>query len=162
MLGLNIAQFTLIHTMLSVVGIMAGLVVAGALMAGRKLDGWNALFLATTILTSISGFGFPFVSVLPAHIIGGLSLVIAPLVAYALFGAKLAGAWRTVWVVGSVVLLYFNAFVLVTQLFRKIPVMLALAPNQKEPPFAITQILLLVMFIALGRSANRGFKSLSQ
>jgi hypothetical protein len=108
-----------LHTLLSVVGIAAGLVVAGGLVAGRRLDGWTGLFLVTTLLTNASGFAFPFVKFMPSHAIGGLSLLILPVVAYALYSKHLSGGWRTVYVTGSLMVLFFNVFVLIAQLFRR-------------------------------------------
>jgi hypothetical protein len=153
----NLVQFTVLHVVLSIVGIVAGLVVAGGLLAGRRFDGWVATFLATTALTNLTGFGFPIVKVLPSHIVGGISLVILPLVAFALYGRRVAGAWRGVFVVGGVTALYLNVFVLVTQLFAKVPAMIAAAPTQKEPAFVATHVLLLMIFVLLGRAANRGY-----
>ena len=153
----NIVTFTVIHVLVSLVGIIAGLVVAGGLVAGRRLDGWTGLFLATTILTNASGFGFPFVVLMASHILGILSLLILPVVLAARYWKHLAGGWRKVFVIGAVVTLYFNVFVLVVQLFRRVPVLLASAPTQKEPPFAITQLVLLAMFVWLGRAALKGF-----
>jgi hypothetical protein len=151
--------YTLFHTLLSVVGIFAGLVLAGGLISGKRLDGWSALFLVTTILTNVTGFGFPFATITPAHIIGALSLVILPFVVYARYGQQLAGKWNTVYVVGPVVTLWLNAFVLVVQLFRRLPGLLATAPTQKEPPFGVTQLLVLILFIALGRAALKGSRT---
>lgn len=154
----NITTFTFLHVALSVVGLIAGLVVVGGLMAGRHFSGWSATFLVTTFLTNLTGFGFPFVKLLPSHILGILSLILIPVVMYALYAKHIEGGWRRTYVVGSVVALYFNAFVLVAQLFHRIPALIVLAPKQKEPPFQIAQLLLLVCFIVLGREAWRGFK----
>lgn len=154
----DITTFTLIHTLLSVVGIFAGLVVAGGLVAGKQLDGWTAVFLVTTVLTSVTGFGFPFVTLLPSHVVGIVSLVILPIVIVARYGKHLAGGWRTVYVVGTVLALYLNAFVLFVQLFRRLPALIVAAPTQKEPPFVVTQLVVLVLFIWLGRAALKGFR----
>lgn len=155
----NIVQFTVLHVVVSIIGIVAGLVVAGALISGRRLDGWTATFLATTFLTNLSGFGFPFRTLLPSRIVAGLSLLLLPLVAFALYGQQLAGRWRSVFVIGSVVALYFNVFVLVTQLFAKVPAMIAAAPTQKEAPFVLTHLLMLATFVLIGRAAQRGYRS---
>src|SRR5262245_16411247 len=116
----NIITFTLIHVALSLLGIVAGLVVAGGLLAGRRLDGWTGLFLGTTALTNITGFGFPFVTFMPSYVVGVISLLILPLVLWARYGKQLEGGWRRVFVVGSVTLLYLNVFVLIAQLFRRV------------------------------------------
>jgi hypothetical protein len=155
----DITTFTVIHVLLSVVGIFAGLVVAGALVAGKRLDGWTCVFLATTVLTNVTGFGFPFVALLPSHIIGILSLVVLAVVIVARYWRRLAGAWRTVFVVGSVLALYLNVFVLLTQLFLRLPALIVSAPTQKEPPFLVTQLVVLALFIWLGRAAVRGFRA---
>jgi hypothetical protein len=153
----DIITFTLIHVALSLLGIVAGLVVAGGLLAGRRLDGWTGLFLATTALTNITGFMFPFTRFLPSHGVGIISLLILPVVLWARYGKQLAGGWRRVFVAGSVTLLYFNVFVLVAQLFSRTPALIASAPTQSEPPFVITQLGTLVVFLWLGRAAGKGY-----
>jgi hypothetical protein len=157
-MAFNIATFTLIHVIVSMIGIFAGLVVVGGLMAGVRYNGWIATYLATTILTNATGFGFPFVVLMPSHILGVISLVILPFAVVALYLKHLAGKWRATFVVITVTALYFNVFVLMVQLFRKVPAMIALAPTQKEPPFAVTQLIILALFIVLGRAAVRGFR----
>jgi len=153
----DITTFTLIHVVLSLVGIVAGLVVAGGLVAGRRLDGWTGAFLVTTVLTNVTGFGFPFVTFLPSHAVGIVSLVLLPLVIAARYWKRLAGAWRNVYIVGAVFTLYLNVFVLLVQLFRRLPALIVAAPTQKEPAFLVTQLLVLAMFVGLGRAAVRGF-----
>lgn len=155
----EITTFTLIHVVLSVVGILAGLVVAGGLVAGKRLDGWIGLFLVTTVLTNVTGFGFPFRTLLPSHILGGLSLLLLPVAIAARYWKHLTGAWRQVFVVSTVVALYFNVFVLLVQLFQKTPALIVMAPTQKEPPFLVTQLLVLALFVWLGRAAIRGFRA---
>jgi len=155
----GITTFTLIHVVLSLVGIVTGLVVAGGLAAGRRLDGWTGLFLATTALTNITGFGFPFVTFIASHGVGILSLLILPIVIVARYLKALAGGWRRVFVLGSVLVLYLNVFVLVVQLFRRFPALIAAAPTQKEPPFAVTQLLVLALFVWLGWATDRGYRA---
>jgi hypothetical protein len=149
--------FTLVHVVLSIVGIVSGVLVVGGLLANRRLGGWTEVFLVTTVATNVTGFGFPFTTLLPSHIIGGLSLVVLALAVVALYVQGLAGPWRRVYVIGSVTALYLNVFVLVVQLFLKVPAMTALAPTQAEPPFVATQLLFLVLFIVLGRSVSARF-----
>jgi hypothetical protein len=151
--------FTLFHVVLSVLGIVAGLVLVGGLVAGKRLDGWAAAFLVTTILTNVTGFGFPFMAILPSHVVGGLSLIVLPVVAYALYGQHARGPWRRVFTIGSTAALYLNVFVLVVQLFAKVPAMQAIAPTQSEPPFALTHVVVLALFVVLGRGAVRGYGS---
>lgn len=154
----GLTTFTLIHVVLSLVGIFAGLVVAGGLVAGRRLDGWTGLFLATTVLTNVTGFGFPFVAFLPSHAVAILSLIVLCAVLVARYWKRLAGSWRRVYVVGAVVALYLNVFVLLNQLFRRLPALLVAAPTQKEQPFLATQLLVLALFVWLGRAAVKGFR----
>jgi hypothetical protein len=154
----DVTTFTLLHVVLSLVGIFAGLVVVGGLAAGKQLDGWTTVFLVTTVLTSVTGFGFAFVTLLPSHVVGIISLVILPVVIVARYWKHLTGGWRTVYVVGTVLALYLNAFVLIVQPFRRVPALIVAAPTQKEPPFVVTQLLVLVLFVWLGRAALKGFR----
>jgi len=154
----GIVTFTLIHVVLSVVGIIAGLVVAGGLVAGKRLDRWVVVFLVTTILTSATGFGFPFVTFLPSHAVGIVSLVVLPVVMVAHSVKHFAGPWRRVYVVGVVLATYLNVFVLVAQLFLRLPALRVAAPTQSEPPFAIAQALVLACFVWLAVAADRGFR----
>lgn len=154
----DITMFTLIHTLISLVAIATGLVVAGGLIAGQRLDGWTGLFLVTTALTSITGFGFPFTKLLPSHYVGILSLVLLVPVILARYRKHLEGAWRGVYVVGSVLVLYLNVFVLVDQLFRRIPALIVLAPAHKEPPYLLTQLFVMALFVVLGIAAARRFR----
>jgi hypothetical protein len=155
----DLPTFTLIHVVLSLLGIVAGLVVVGGLMAGVRLDGWIGLFLVTTVLTNLTSFGFPFRMLLPGHIVGGLSLIILPIAIAARYWKHLSGAWRQVFVVTTVLALYFNVFILVVQLFQKTPALIVVAPTQKSPAFVATNLLVLAMFVWLGRAALRGFRT---
>ena len=155
-MGLDIVTLTLGHVAISLLAMFAGLVVAGGLLAGRRLDGWTGVFLVTTALTNITGFLFPFRTFLPAHGVGIVSLIILPVVLWARYRKQLAGGWRRVFVAGSVLLLYLNVFVLVARLFLRTPALIAAAPTQSEPPFVITQLATLVLFLWLGRAALKG------
>jgi len=157
-LGMSIATFTLVHTVLSLVGIVTGLVVAGGLVTGTRVNRWAAVFLVTTVLANASGFGFPFDKVLPSHVVGIVSLVVLAAVIVADHVKHLAGSWRTTYAVGVVLATYLNVFVLVAQLFKRIPVLFLLAPTQSEPPFALTQLLVLALFVWLGVAAVKGFR----
>jgi hypothetical protein len=154
---MDLPTFTLVHVLISVLGIVAGLVVAGGFAAGRLLVVWNDFFLAMTVLTSITGFGFPFVKVTPAHVFGVLSLAALVVALFALYGKRLAGRWRATYVVTAMVALYLNAFVLVVQLLQKIPVLAKLAP-EGSAGFGGAQLAVLVVFVWLGWAALRGFK----
>ncbi len=155
----DITTFTLIHVVLSLVGIFAGLVVAGGFVAGKRLDGWTGVFLVSTVLTNVTGFGFPFVSLLPSHIVGVISLIVLVVVIVSRYWKHLAGGWNAVFVVGAVLALYLNVFVLLAQLFLRLPALIVAAPTQKEPPFLVTQLVVLALFIWLGQAARRGYRA---
>ncbi len=155
----SLTTYTLLHTVLSVIGIFTGLVVAGALSGGKLLGRWALVFLVTTTLTSITGYGFPFVTLLPGHIVGAISLVVLALVFVAQYVTHFAGGWRRFYAAGVVAATYLNTFILVVQLFRRLPALLAAAPTQSEPPFAITQVLVLALFVWLGIAADKGFRA---
>lgn len=150
--------FTLIHVLISVLGMVAGLVVVGGLMAGARMDGWTAFFLITTVLTSLTGYGFPFTQVLPPHVVGAVSLVVLAVAVVARYGQDMQGRWRAIYVLSAVAALYLNVFVLMVQLFVKTPALAQLAPTQQEAPFVVTQALVLVLFVSLGWLALRGFR----
>jgi hypothetical protein len=150
-MGFTLHTFTLFHVLVSLVGIISGLVVAGGLAGGRRLGRWAAVFWVTTVLTSVTGFGFPSGALLPSHIVGAISLVVL----VGVLAAHIKGLPR-LYAAGVVTATYLNSFVLVVQLFRRIPDLTALAPTQSEPPFAITQLLVLACFVWLGISANAG------
>ena len=158
-LGLSTATFTLVHVLLSLIGIGSGFVVIFGLLAGKRLDGWTALFLVTTVATSVTGFGFPFDHLLPSHIVGMVSLVVLILGILARYPLRLAGGWRRVYVICAVIALYLNSFVGVVQAFLKVPALHALAPTQAEPPFAIAQGLVLTLFVVLGVLAAKRFRA---
>ena len=142
--------YTAVHVVLSLVGIGSGLVVLYGLLAGRELNRWTAVFLTTTALTSLTGFGFPFHELLPSQIVGALSLLVLAVAGYARYGRRLTGVWRRTYAAGAVVALYFNVFVLVVQMFMKVPALEAAAPTQSEPPFVATQLVVLVLFLVTG------------
>jgi hypothetical protein len=151
--------YTLLHVVISLVGIFTGLVALFGQLAGPRLERWTAWFLASTVLTSVTGFGFPFERFLPAHAIGIVSLLLLAAAIYACYVRRLDGVWRRVYVMTAVVALYFNAFVLMVQLFRRLPALAALAPTQSEWPFVLTQLVLLVTFGVLGGGALKRAKA---
>jgi hypothetical protein len=151
------STFTLVHVALSLVGIVSGFIVAAGMLESRRLDGWTLVFLATTVATSVTGFGFTRESVLPSHVVGVVSLLILALAICALYVFALRGAWRWIYVVSAIAALYFNVFVLIVQAFQKLPVLHALAPTQSDPPFAIAQGVALLALVALGGIAVRRF-----
>ena len=150
--------FTIVHVVLSLIGIISGVVVAAGLLSSKRLDGWTILFLASTLLTSVTGYGFPVDRLLPSHVVGAISIVVLAIALYARYGRGMAGGWRSAYVATAVAALYLNVFVLVVQLFLKVPALNALAPTQSEPPFAIAQLLVLVGFVALGVVAVKRFR----
>lgn len=157
MLGMSLPTFTLFHVAISLVGIFAGFIVLAGMYGNRPMPGWTALFLVTTVLTSVTGFLFPFQKVLPSHIVGVISLVVLVVAIAALYVYKLAGAARWIYVATAVLALYLNVFVLVVQAFLKVPFLHALAPAQNEPAFIGAQGAVLVAMIALGYGALRRF-----
>jgi hypothetical protein len=157
--GMSLATYTLVHVIISLVGIGSGLVVLFGLLGGKRLDGWTGLFLATTVATSVTGFGFPVEHFLPSHGVGIISLVALAIAILALYAKRLAGGWRRTYVISSVVALYLNCFVAVVQSFEKVAPLRALAPTQSEPPFAIAQLALLALFVGLGIAAARRFRN---
>lgn len=156
-LGMSIAAFTLFHVVISLVGIAAGFVVLLAMFRSERVDGWTALFLVTTILTSVTGFFFPRDQVLPSHIVGALSLLVLAVAVLAYYRYRLSGAWRWIYVVFAVVALYFNTFVGVVQAFQKVAFLNSLAPTPSDPLFIVTQLVVLLAFIGLGIGAARSF-----
>jgi hypothetical protein len=141
--------YTIFHTALSLVGIATGFVVLIGLLTAKRLDGWTKWFLITTAATTITGFFFPFHGLTPAINLGILSTIVLAIAVYARYAKRLAGAWRWIYVVTALVAFYFNVFVLIVQSFQKIPALRAMAPTQTEPPFAITQLVTLVLFLIL-------------
>jgi hypothetical protein len=149
--------FTLLHVGLSLVGIATGFVVVYGLITAKRLDRWTAVFFVTTVATSMTGFLFPFHKLLPSHVIGIISLVTLALALWARYRRHLTGAWRWIYAVNVVISLYLNVFVLVAQLFEKVPALKALAPTQSEPPFLITQLVVMALFIVIGIFAVKRF-----
>lgn len=139
-----------IHVILSLIGILAGLVVLYGLLANWSSSGWTALFLVTTILTSVTGFPLPPFGFDPPRIVGVLSLVLLASAVGALYVFRLAGPWRWIYVFTAVAALYLNVFVAVAQSFLKLPPLHDLAPTQTEPPFLVAQLIVLAAFIAMG------------
>jgi hypothetical protein len=156
-LGMSTGTYTLLHVLISLVGIGSGLVVMFGFLTGKRLDGWTALFLITTVLTSVTGFGFPVDHLLPSHVIAVLSLLILAVAILARHVFHLSGAWRSTYVVTAAIALYLNVFVLVVQTFMKVPAVHALAPTQKEPPFLIAQVVVMLIFIGLTVLAVKKF-----
>jgi hypothetical protein len=159
-LGMSLATFTTVHVVISLIAIVAGLVVMGGMLGSNGMPGLTAIFLLFTILTSATGFLFPFNGVTPGDIIGALSLVLLAIACIALYAMKLSGAWRWIYVLTALLSLYFNVFVLVIQSFLKIPALTALAPGNPPtgPVFAVVQGIVLLFFILVIIGAVRRFR----
>jgi hypothetical protein len=150
--------YTIIHTLISLVAIFAGLVVVFGMLAGKRLDNWTKWFLVTAVATTITGFFFPFHGFTPAIGLGIISLPFLALTIFARYSRHLTGPWRWIYVIGAVICLYFNLFVAVVQAFEKIPALHALAPTQTEPPFKVTQLSVLAIFVVLAIAAAIRFR----
>lgn len=154
---LGMTTFTFVHVVISLIGIASGIVVVAGMCGGKRLPAWTALFLTSTVLTSVTGFMFRSATFGPPHVFGVISLAVLAIAIPALYVYRLAGAWRRFYIVGAIIALYLNVFVLVVQAFQKIPALHPLAPTQSEPPFLATQLVVLVLFIAIGVKATRSF-----
>jgi hypothetical protein len=146
-MSIGLIIFTIFHTLISLVGIIAGLVVLHGLLVNKRYDSWTLWFLVTTVATSVTGFLFPVHRFMPSHALGILSLLILPVAIYARYARRMVGHWRLTYVITAMIALYLNCFVLVVQSFMKIPPLKAVAPTQSEPPFAVAQLILLLAFI---------------
>ena len=156
--GLSIENFTTLHVAISLIGIVGGLIVLAGMLRARRLPGWTALFLVTTVLTSVTGFMFPINGLTPGIIFGVISIVILAIALMALYVKHLSGAWRWIYVTTALAALYLNVFVLIVQSFQKVPALQKLAPTQSELPFLIAQGVALIAFLVLGTLAARRFR----
>lgn len=157
LLGLSLSAFTTLHVVISLIGIVTGLIVLAGFLVSKDIGLWTALFLIFTVLTSLTGFLFPVQHFMPSHAVGILSLIALALAVAARYRFHSVGAWRKVFVICSTIALYFNVFVLVVQLFRHVPALKAAAPTQSEPPFVVAQIIVMAAFIVLGIFAVKRF-----
>lgn len=164
-LGLSISQFIALHVAISFIAIAAGLVALPAFVAGRRVPGMMSLFLVTTLLTSLTGFLFPFRGFTPAIGTGIVSTIVLIIAFVAYYGYKLRGKAGVVYAVSATAALWLNLFVLVVQSFLKVPALNALAPTGTELPFAIAQGTLLIVMIGLGyvavQSVRKGTAALA-
>jgi hypothetical protein len=156
--GLSIENFTILHVAISLVAIVSGLIVLAGMLQANMLPGWTALFLVSTILTSVTGFMFPISGLTPGIVFGLISVVILAIALTALYLRRLAGAWRWIYVATALIALYLNVFVLIVQSFQKVPALQKLAPTQSEPPFQIVQGVVLAAFVIFGILAVRRFR----
>jgi hypothetical protein len=156
---LGMTTFTFVHVVLSLIGILTGFVVLFGLFGGKRLDGWTAIFLVTTVATSVTGFLFPFHKFLPSHGVGIVSLVVLLVAILARYALHLAGGWRRTYVVTAMIAQYLNVFVLIAQAFGKVPALQAMAPTQSAPPFLVTQLVVMAIFVVLTIIAARRFRN---
>jgi hypothetical protein len=154
----GLALYTNIHVAISLAAILSGFIVLFGMIAGKRLDRWTAFFLATTVATSATGFGFPIHGFTPGLGIGIVSLLVLAVAIYARYAHHLAGGWRRVYIIGAVTALYLNVLVLIVQSFQKVPALQAMAPTQSEPPFVIAQVVALLALLVLGTIAARRFR----
>jgi len=154
----GLAALTLVHVLISLIGIVSGLAVTFGLLRSQRMDGVTAVFLVTTVLTSVTGFFFPFHKLLPSHIIGVISLVLLAFAIAARYALNLAGAWLRVYSSTAVLSLWLNVFVLIAQLFMKVPALHPLAPTESEPPFLIAQTVVMTIFFVLAILATKNFR----
>jgi hypothetical protein len=157
-IGLSIHTFTIIHVIISLVAIASGIVVLVGMLGANRLRGWTALFLVTSILTSVTGFMFPINGFTPAIGTGIVSILVLGVALIALYAKHLVGSWRWIYVTAAATALYFNVLVLIVQSFQKVPALHALAPTQSEPPFLIAQGSALVVFLVVGFFAASRFR----
>jgi hypothetical protein len=148
---------TFVHVLISLIGIGSGFIVLAGLIGGKRLDSWTAVFLSSTVATSLTGFVLPFERLLPSHIVGVISMIVLAFAIVARYPFALKGVWRRVYVATASMALYLNVFVGVVQAFLKIPALKAMAPTQTEPPFLFAQLAVLTLFIALGIAASKRF-----
>ena len=154
----GMTTLTFVHVVISLVAIFSGLIVVLGMISGRKIEGLMGLFLATTVLTSVTGFFFPYHGVTPGIVVGIISLVVLAVAIFARYPRRLAGAWRWLYVISATFALYLNVFVLIVQSFQNVPALKALAPTQSEPPFLVAQLLALIVFVVLGILAAIKFR----
>ena len=155
--AMSIATLTTVHVVISLIGLVSGFVVLGAMLRSRIAAGFTTLFLAATIATSVTGFFFPVTRIGLGHVTGALSLAVLLPACVALYGLRLAGPWRRVYVSGVTTALYLNVVVGVSQSFAKIDVLRPLAPTHSAPAFLLAQLVVLAIFVVLGALAAKRF-----
>lgn len=158
-LGMSLATYTAVHVVISLIAIASGLLVLYGLLKAKPLNGTTTLFLTTTVLTSVTGFGFPFMGVTPAIKLGIISLVLLAIAIIARYPLRMSGIWRKTYVIAAIMALYFNVFVLIVQSFEKVPALRAVAPTQKEAPFVAAQVSVLTAFVVLTYLAVKRFRA---
>jgi hypothetical protein len=155
----ELPTFTLVHVAISLIAIFAGFIVVFGMLAAKRMNGMTAIFLLFTVLTSVTGFFFPFHGITPAIVLGIMSMIVLAIAIFARYARHLAGGWRRTYAITAVIALYFNFFVLIVQLFEKVPALHVLAPTGTEPPFKIAQAAALIFFIVLAIFSAKRFRS---
>ena len=155
---LGMTTLTFVHVMLSLIGIVSGIIVMIGMFGAKRLDGWTALFLVSTVATSVTGFLFPFHRFMPSHGVGIVSMIALVVAILARYRFHLVGGWRRTYVITAMVALYLNVFVLIAQAFQKVPALKAMAPTQSEPPFLIAQLVVMALFVVLAIAAAIKFR----
>jgi hypothetical protein len=156
-LGLSPSSFTELHVVISLLAMFSGLIAILGMLRAKRLEGWTIIFLVMAVLTSATGFLFPSESFGPSHLVGAISLLTLAIAIAARYGYHLEGAWRWTYAACAVLALYLDVFVGIVQAFSKLPFLEPLAPTQSEPPFVVTQIVVMVIFIVLGWRAVTRF-----
>ena len=156
---LGMTTLVFVHVVISLIGIVSGIVVMAGMFGGKRLDGWTAVFLSTTVATSVTGFLLPAHRFMPSHGVGIVSMVVLVLAILARYAFHLAGGWRRTYIITAMIALYLNVFVLVAQAFGKVPALKAMAPTQSEPPFLVSQIVVMALFVVFTIVAARGFRN---
>jgi hypothetical protein len=157
-LGMTTSTYTLLHVVISFIGIGSGIAMLYGMLRGKPLDAITAVFFASTVLTSLTGFAFPNDHITPGIVVGILSMIVLAIAIVARYVLHMRGLWRSIYVITASIALYFNCFVLIAQSFEKVPALHALAPTQKEPPFAVAQLALLALFVVLTVLAVKRFR----
>lgn len=141
--------FTQFHVLISIVAILTGVVAVAGMLAAKPCEVWTRVFLATTVATSATGFLFPVHHFMPSHAVGIMSLLVLSIAIFSRYRRHLSRYWRPTYVVTATLSLYLNVFVLIVQLFMKIPALRSLAPTGSEPPFKLTQLVVLGLFVVI-------------
>jgi hypothetical protein len=157
-LGMTTSTYTLLHVVISFIGIGSGIAMLYGMLRGKRLDAITAVFFISTVLTSLTGFAFPNDHITPGIVVGILSMIVLAIAIVARYVLHMRGLWRSIYVITASIALYFNCFVLIAQSFEKVPALHALAPTQKEPPFAVAQLALLALFVVLTVLAVKRFR----
>ncbi|SFS00300.1 hypothetical protein SAMN05216570_1417 [Dyella sp. OK004] len=151
--------FTAFHTVISVVAILAGIGAVRGLFLGRVRSAAMATFLVSAIVTTVTGFMFPYHGFTPAIGVGVIALLVLAWALLAQRRTALSAGSGAQFAVAIVVSEYFLVFVLVAQTFAKLPALNALAPNVQQPFFGAVQLIVLIAFTVIAIRAARASKT---